>query len=96
MAAVDNHTPIVHPPPPLTLPCQYIILSAIKAVFDYIVTMLSLNLQQQREATTQIIRGPSSLESVPSPYRGSIDLVSWETTRMRGLSSLESVPSPYR
>ena len=91
MATDNNHTPIVNPP--LPLPLQYILLSAITAVFDYIVTILSLlNLQQQRGATTQIIRGPSSLESVPSPYRGSTG----STQIIRGPPSLESVPSPYR
>ena len=93
MTTDNNHTPIVIPPPPL--PLQYILLSAVTAVFDYIVTILLSNLQQQRGATTQIMRGSSSLASIPSPRRGSTGLVSWETTRiMRGSSSLESQPNP--
>ena len=85
MAINNKHSPIVNPPSSVSL--QYSLFSAIITIFDYIVdyivTILSLNLQQQKGVTTRIMRGSSSLESKPSPRRRTTDSVSWETTTNR-------------
>ena len=81
MAINNNHSPIVNPPSSSSL--QYSLFKAIITIFDFIVTILSLNLQQQKGETTRIMRGSFSLESIPSPRRGPTDSVSWETTTSR-------------
>ena len=50
MAINDKHPPIVNTP--LSSPLLYTLFGTIAAVFDYIATRLSLNLQQQKGAKT--------------------------------------------
>ena len=77
--------------PLLSSPLQYKPFSAITAVFDYIVPIFSLILQQQKGGTTQITRGTASLETIRNPCQGSTVLLESTPNPCRGSTGLVSL-----